>query len=386
MRGRAYCDQKGHSIIKNLKILLISADGFSGAVPALDSALKRASHEVIYRRQTLRELGVWRYAYALRMIVSAYWVYRGAARLLMDRTHAAFLAKSRVNTLLVKRHPQVDAVILFTSNSGYEPPLRSGRPQLLMYTDYGNLLSKALAPRGFTLAESKIYPLWNSLERRALLMQDRVLVMGKLVKPALEAAYGLQPEKVRAVGAGPGLDADIERDGGTKDPLNRTILFVGKLAPVKGLGILLQAFAQVRRTYPDATLHVVTPGAVAAPGVVAHSRLQEDELKKLFYTCSIFAMPAFKEPLGLVFVEAMWSKCACVGTATGSMPELIEDGVTGFLVEPGDPAALADRLKTLLADPEKTRAMGERGYAVAHRYWNWDAVVERMFSETPRND
>jgi glycosyltransferase involved in cell wall biosynthesis len=353
----------------------------------LDSALRRAGHEVIYRRQTLRELGVWRYAHALRMIVSAYWVYRGSARLLMDRTRAAFLAKSRVNALLVKRHPHVDAVILFTSNSGYEPPPGPGRPQLLIYTDYGNLLSKALAPRGLSLAESRVYPLWNSLERRALLMQDRVLVMGKLVKPALEAAYNLQPEKVQAVGAGPGLDADIERDRGSKDPLNRTILFVGKLAPVKGLAILLQAFAQVRRAYPDATLHVVTAGAVAAPGVVPHSRLKEDELKNLFYSCSIFAMPAFKEPLGLVFVEAMWSKCACVGTTTGSMPELIEDGVTGFLVEPGDVAALADRLMTLLADPQKTRSMGERGYAAAQRYWNWDAVVERMFGETgPRSD
>jgi glycosyltransferase involved in cell wall biosynthesis len=347
----------------------------------LDSALKRANHEVIYRRQTLRELGVLRYAYALRMILSAYWVYRRSAWLLMDRTRAAFVARSRVNARLVQQNPEVDAVILIASNSGYEPPLGPGRPQLLLYMDHGNLLSKALAPRGFSLEESKIYPVWNSLERRALRMQDRILVMGKLVKPALEAAYGLQPEKVRAVGAGPGLDADIERDRGSKDPLNRTILFVGKLAPVKGLAILLQAFARVRDAYPDATLHVVTPSAVAAPGVVPHTQLEEGELKKLFYSCCIFAMPAFKEPLGLVFVEAMWSKCACVGTTTGSMPELIEDGVTGYLVEPGDAAALADRLMTLLADPEKTRIMGERGYAAAQRYWNWDAVVARMFGE-----
>ena len=351
-------------------------------MPALIAALRRANHEVIYRRQTLRELGVWRYAYVLRMIVSAYWVYRGNARLLMDRTRAAFLAKSRVNTLLLKRHPNVDVVILFTSNSGYEPPPGPGRPQLLMYTDYGNLLSKALAPRGFTLAESKVYPLWNRMEQHALLMQDRVFVMGKLVKPQLEAAYHLQPEKVQAVGAGPGFDVDIERDRGSKDALNRSILFVGKLAPVKGLAILLQAFVRVRLAYPDATLHVVTPSPVAAPGVVHHSRLTEDELRQLFYSSTIFSMPAFKEPLGLVYVEAMWSKCACVGTRTGSMPELIEDGVTGFLVEPGDAAALAERLMTLLADPDKTRAMGERGYAAARRYWNWEAVVERMLGET----
>jgi glycosyltransferase involved in cell wall biosynthesis len=174
---------------------------------------------------------------------------------------------------------------------------------------------------------------------------------------------------------------DIERDRGMKDPSNRSILFVGKLAKVKGLEVLLQAFARVRAAYPDAVLHVVTGNPVAAPGVVFHGKLSERELKDLFYACNVFTMPAFKEPLGLVFLEAMWSKCACIGTYTGSMPEMIRDGETGYLVEPGDSAALADRLLVLLADPLKTRSMGEGGYAAARAYWHWDAVVGRMLGE-----
>jgi glycosyltransferase involved in cell wall biosynthesis len=362
----------------SLKICLISADEFSGVVPALIAALRRAGCEVIHRRQTLRELGMLRYWYALRIMISAAWVYRGEARALRERTAAAFLGRSRVNTVLVKGHSNVDAVILITANSGYVPSVASPRPTLLVYTDYGNLLSKALDPHGFDLIERKVHPGWNALERRGLLMHDSVLVMGTHVKPALEAAYGIAPEKVRAVGAGPGLDVDIERDRGAKDGLNRSILFVGKLAAVKGLQTLLQAFAAVRSAFPDAVLHVVTPDPVAEPGVVCHGKLEQHELRDLFYSCNIFAMPAFKEPLGLVFLEAMYSKCACVGTTTGSMPELIQDGVTGYLVEPGDAAALADRLMSLLADPDKTRSMGERGYAAAKRYWNWDEVVERM--------
>jgi len=344
-------------------------------------ALERAGCDVVYRRQTLRELGLLRYWHALRMIASAHWVCRRAARAMMERTRAAFVARSRVNTVLVNQHPQADAVILITANSGYASLNASRRPQLIIYTDYVNLLSKALPDRGFELEERKTHPLWNQLERQALLMQDRVFVMGKHVKPAMEAAYGISPEKVTAVGAGPGLDVDIERDRGIKDSSNRTILFVGKLAPVKGLNVLLQAFSTVRHTYPDAVLHVVTGNPVAAPGVVFHGTLAERELKELFYSCSIFTMPAFKEPLGLVFLEAMWSKCACIGTTTGSMPEFIEDGVTGYLIEPGDSAALANRLVTLLSDPDKTRSMGERGYAAVKQYWNWDAVAERMLSE-----
>lgn len=363
------------------KILLISADEFSGVRPALMTALQRAGCEVIYRRQTLRELGMLRYWYAMRMIVSARWVYRGAARLMMERTRAAFVARSRVNTSLLERHAQADVVILIALNSGYASSIPSHRPRLAVYMDYANLLSKALQDHGFALDERKTYPLWNALERDALLIQDHVFVMGKDVKPAIQVSYGVPPEKVTAVGAGPGLDLDIERDRGVKEHSNRTILFVGKLAAVKGLDVLLQAFALVRNACPDAVLHVVTGNPVAAPGVVFHGKLEQADLKELFYSCGIFAMPAFKEPLGLVFLEAMWSKCACVGTTTGSMPELIQDGVTGYLVEPGDAATLAQRLIALLSDPAKTRLMGERGYVAAKNYWNWDAVVQRMLTE-----
>lgn len=343
------------------------------------AALERAGCEVLYRRQTLRELGLWRYWYAFWIILSAYWVYRGAARVMRNRTRAAFIARSKVNTRLVERHAAVDAVILMTANSGYRP-FRGARPRLAIYTDYGNLLSKALPDRGFSLDERKTYSTWNELEREAFLAQDRVFVMGAHVKPALEAAYDIPPLKVIAVGAGPGLDVDIERDRAVKEPAPRSILFVGKLPGVKGLEVLLRAFATVRMTHADAVLHVVTGTPVTAPGVVFHGKLSAEELRALFYSCSIFTMPAFKEPLGLVFLEAMFAKCACIGTATGSMPEIIEEGVTGMLVEPGDSTALADRLITLLGDPAKTRAMGERGYAAAKKYWNWDAVAQRMLA------
>jgi glycosyltransferase involved in cell wall biosynthesis len=145
------------------------------------------------------------------------------------------------------------------------------------------------------------------------------------------------------------------------------------------LEVLLQAFAVARGRYPDAVLHVVTGSSVApAPGVVFHRELDARAMKRLFYASNIFVMPSFKEPLGLVFLEAMWSKCACIGTRTGSMPEFIDEGVTGYLVEPGDVAALSQRLMDLLGDAAGTRVMGEKGYLQARSYWNWDATVGRM--------
>jgi glycosyltransferase involved in cell wall biosynthesis len=82
----------------------------------------------------------------------------------------------------------------------------------------------------------------------------------------------------------------------------------------------------------------------------------------------------------LVYLEAMWSKTACVGTNTGSMPELIRDGESGYLVDRGDVDALAQRLIALLEDPGRTQQMAERAYAAAKAYWDWDLVVGRMMS------
>ena len=363
----------------NLKVLLISEGEFSGVRPALMAALERSGCEVIYERQSLRALGLLRYWHGPRMVVNALIRYRRDARRLLDRTRAAYEARSRVNQALVDRHPGVDLVLQIAANSAYLGA-RPSHTRFAVYTDYMNLLSKALPDRGFALEERKVDAEWNVLERRTLLAQDYVFVMGSHVKPAIEAAYGLRPEKVTVVGAGPGLDLDIERDGRVKDYAHRNILFVGKQPGKKGLGVLLQAFARVRVQCPDALLHVVTGEPVSAPGVVFHGAVSASQLKELFYTSSVFTMPAFKEPLGLVYLEAMWSKTACVGTNTGSMPELIQDGESGYLVDPGDAAALAQRLIALLENPGRTKQMAERAYAAAKGYWDWDLVVRRMMN------
>jgi glycosyltransferase involved in cell wall biosynthesis len=345
------------------------------------AALERSGCEVIYRRQSLRELGPLRYWYGLRMVANALIIYRCDAFSFIDRTPVAYKARSRASEALVGRHPGIDLVLQIAANSvACRRDTRPPRTKFAVYTDHMNLLSKALPDFGFALDERKVHSMWNVLERQALLAQDHVFVMGSHVKPAIEAAYDLPAERITAVGAGPGLDLDIERDGRSKDFANQSILFVGKQPEKKGLGVLLQAFTRVRKRFPDAVLHVVTPKRVSAPGVVFHGRVNESQLRDLFYTSSIFTMPAFKEPLGLVYLEAMWSKTVCVGTNTGSMPELIQDGESGYLVEPGNDATLAQRLIALLEDPDRTKQMAESGYAAARRYWQWDLAVQRMLS------
>jgi glycosyltransferase involved in cell wall biosynthesis len=360
-------------------ILLISTDEFSGVRPALMAALQRAGWRVVYVRQRLGELGWVKYWFRLQVTASALFYYGRRAGPMMWRTPSAFAACSRACRAIVDRHPSAGIVILIAANfDNYWGVRRPPGKLFCVYTDYMNLLSKALPDHGFPLDERNTLPVWNQLERRILHGQDHIFVMGAHVKPAIVAHYGISEDKVTVVGAGPGLDLDIERDQIQKDYGARRILFVGKLPGKKGLGILIKAFCRVRAVLPDAELHVVTGEPVSGPGIVFHGSTSAAELKALFYSASVFTLPAFKEPLGLVYLEAMLAKCACIGTSTGSMPEIIEEGVTGYLVTPGDDTALAERIIVLLSDPERTRSMAELAYRRARDYWCWDEVVQRM--------
>jgi glycosyltransferase involved in cell wall biosynthesis len=92
----------------------------------------------------------------------------------------------------------------------------------------------------------------------------------------------------------------------------------------------------------------------------------------------VFALPSRCEPFGLVFLEAMVFGLPCIGTRRDAMPEIIEDGITGYLVETGDEATLADRLVHLLQDRNLAKRMGEAGHARVMSRFQWSHVAERM--------
>jgi glycosyltransferase involved in cell wall biosynthesis len=187
--------------------------------------------------------------------------------------------------------------------------------------------------------------------------------------------YGVDPDKVAVVGAGANLDVDAERDGIDKDFSQQNILFVGLEPERKGLPILEQAFARVRERFPNARLHVAGVSGAGSPGVVYHGVVRGEPLKKLFYDAQVFALPSYREPFGIVFLEAMRAKTACIGTNLAAMPEIIEDGKTGCIVEPGNADMLAAKLIDLFDDPQRLKAMAENGYRAAQQRFGWDRAA-----------
>ncbi len=172
------------------------------------------------------------------------------------------------------------------------------------------------------------------------------------------------------------VDAERFRPPASRDGTGQPeILCIGRLVPVKGQAILLEALALLRdRGLPfRATLAGAGPtesalqrrakelglsGCVSFPGPVG-----QDEIRSFYLAASIFCLPSFAEGLPGVIFEAMAMELPVVSTRITAIPELVVEEETGYLVTPGRADELADALERMLADPRQARRDGPRGPA-----------------------
>lgn len=162
-------------------------------------------------------------------------------------------------------------------------------------------------------------------------------------------------------------------EGRTGTPRADTLLFCGRLAPEKGLGSLLRALERVARPW---RLVVAGEGRDRRPTqrLAAQRGLLDrvsyigwadgETLARAYTEAALVVVPSrWPEPFGLVGLEAMAFGRPVVAFASGGIPEWLDDGVTGYLVRPGDLDGLARCLDALLGSPDRAHEMGERGRA-----------------------
>ena len=176
---------------------------------------------------------------------------------------------------------------------------------------------------------------------------------------------------------------------------------VGRLAEVKQQGVLIRAFAQVLPAFPAARLVLVGDGPLWAEleelagslglgGAVLFAGYRPNP-ERYLAAMDVFVLPSRAEAMPLVIPEAWAAGRPVVATRVGGIPELIEDGKTGLLVEPGDVGGLAVRLRQLLADPPLARALGRAGRESARTKYDVTAMAgayDRTYREllTPKKE
>jgi glycosyltransferase involved in cell wall biosynthesis len=149
------------------------------------------------------------------------------------------------------------------------------------------------------------------------------------------------------------------------------VLYVGRLAPEKGVDVLLRAAEGI-----DATVVLAGTGpeearlrALAPPGTRFLGHVDRDDLPAWYAASDVFVLPSLSEPWGMPLNEAAAAGLPLVATdAVGAAWELIEDGENGFRVPPGDVAALHGKLAELVGDEELRRAAGRRSRELAARF------------------
>lgn len=256
------------------------------------------------------------------------------------------------------------------------------------------------------------YAISSMVERLAYENADAIIAVSHGMRADILRVYPrVDPERVRVIHNG----IDVDRWHPTEDPeflleigmdaARPSIVFVGRITRQKGLPYLLRA---VERLPPEVQI-VLCAGAPDTPEIMAEvqegvRRLQgsrqgviwiermlpREQLSAVLSAATTFVCPSIYEPLGIVNLEAMACGAAVVGTRTGGIPEVVDDGVTGRLVAieqvqdgtgtPIDPERFVDDLARVLievtADLERAAEFGRAGRERAVREFSWRAIAD----------
>lgn len=168
------------------------------------------------------------------------------------------------------------------------------------------------------------------------------------------------------------------------------LVYVGSLVPRKGLNFLLSALPSVIQEYPSVTLTIVGDGPqkIELEGLVrtlglGHNvrflgRLPHNELPYVMRCADLFIFPSLSEATPRAIMEAMAMELPVIATRAGGIPEMIEDGVTGILVQPASTMELANAIIWALRNPEWARRAGKKGRQHVLERYTLEKHIEQM--------
>ncbi len=218
---------------------------------------------------------------------------------------------------------------------------------------------------------------------------------------------GIDPDHLRRIPGDPAKSSEI--------------VFVGRVSPEKGVHILLEAFRLVLERFPEACLRIIgghrqlptelaidvtrdpmtkalssfyTQGSLSQyygylqdrvrslgiqDRVIFHGKLPHSDVMPYLASCRLLVVPSvWDEPFGIPLIEAMGCSKPVVATSGGGIPEVVQNGITGLLVQRRDVERLAEGMLRILEDEALARAMGEAGRLRAESLFSWDRIADEV--------
>jgi glycosyltransferase involved in cell wall biosynthesis len=239
-------------------------------------------------------------------------------------------------------------------------------------------------------------------------IDDADAVIAECPQDACDLAqhYEVDAQRVTMIPCGfdPREFRSVARDAARRElglPLDRPVLLqLGRMVPRKGVDDVIRALGILRREHGVDALLVVVGGESDAPdpratpeigrlmavardaGVVSavrfEGRRRRDVIHRYYGAADVFVTTPWYEPFGITPVEAMACGVPVVGTRVGGIQYTVQDGRTGFLVDPKDPPGLAHRLAQMLSDPAIPRLFGRRARRRAYQLFTWRTVAEQL--------
>ena len=236
-----------------------------------------------------------------------------------------------------------------------------------------------------------------SVEQEVMRESTDILVLTQAEKMDLENLYGISPEKVSVIPAG--VDTDIfypvpklKARVGLGLPDKETVMYAGRVEPIKGLDILLDSFKILNETRD---VHLVVVGGSLSGDreldalrqrskqlgilekITFTGSVNQSELGRYYSAADVFVLPSHYESFGLVALEAMACGTPVVASRVGGIPSFVDDGETGYLITWRSAEPFADRIEMLLENLDLRNFMSERARVKANSM-NWSTVAAEV--------
>lgn len=265
-----------------------------------------------------------------------------------------------------------------------------GENEALKHETFFNLNTNEKIVRSFN-------PILRFFEYRLLRRSDKIIAVSKYTKEELLKNYRLNANKIKVVYNG--VDVKKFRPATNKNRIKKelgfgddiVILYVGRLYSRKGLSTLLRSAPIVLRKFRNVKFVISGKGlrkevkrfrALAdslkiGRNIIFVGYFPDEKLPKLYQAADIFVFPSIYENMPFALLEALASALPVVTTRVGGIPEVINDGKNGLLVDPLDFGGLADKILYLLENPNFASEIGFSGRRIVEEKFDWRNIVDQ---------